>query len=120
MNFKELFENELKKNNKKWCKGCCLNGHKRGFVLTKDKNTIHLDRAISTRATLHRALHELGHTINNEKGLRSFEREEKAEKFANEKMKELGVSIPRKVKMRGVSYIKRKKRHGDNIKRGKK
>jgi len=117
--FREIFEIELKKHNLNWCKNCdASKGHKRGFVLFADKNTIHLDSEIATRSTLHRAFHEMGHCVNNEKGLRSYECEAGAEKFANDKMKEYGISVPRKVKARGVAYVKRKKRHGDNIKNG--
>ena len=116
---KELFEIELKRNNLNWCKGeCGLEGHKRGFILKKDKTTVHYDSKICTRGTLHGGLHEIGHCVNNEKGLRRFEQEANAEKFANDKMKELGVSIPRKTRALGVAYVRRKKRHGDNIRRG--
>ena len=117
----EIFENELKKHNLNWCKGeCGEKGHKRGFVLHKDKTTVHYDSKIKTRSTLHGALHEIGHCINNEKGLKSWEREANAEKFANEKFKEFGISVPRKRKALGVWYVKQKKRHGDNIRRGTK
>ncbi len=118
--YKELLGEVLKKHNLNWCKGCNASlGHKRGFVLNKDKTTIHLDSKIANRSTFHRALHEVGHCVNNESGLRSFECESGAEKFANDTMKEYGISIPRKTKASGVSYIQRKKRHGNNIKRGK-
>ena len=117
--YKEILEEVLGKNNLNWCTGCdASRGHKRGFVLFKDKTTIHLDSKVATRSTLHRALHEVGHCVNDESGLRSFECESRAEKFANDTMKEYGISVPRKVKTRGVSYVKRKKRHGDNIRRG--
>jgi len=121
MNFKEVFETELKENNITWCKGeCGEKGHKRGFVLFEDRTTVHLDRGIATRSTLHRALHELGHCLDEEFGKnRSFKREQIAEDFANKKMKELGIRIPRKVRASGVAYVKRKKRHGDNIKKSK-
>ncbi len=119
--FKEIFEKELAKHNLNWCKGCDASlGHKRGFVLNNDKATIHLDRAIATRATLHRALHEVGHCVNDEKGQLRWQQESGAEEFANKTMKEYGISVPRKTKARGVSYVKRKKRHGDNIRRGRK
>tara|TARA_R100001530_G_scaffold136355_1_gene116656 strand:- start:1288 stop:1662 length:375 start_codon:yes stop_codon:yes gene_type:complete len=117
--FRELFERELKKHSLNWCRGCdASRGHKRGFVLFKDKTTVHYDSKIATRSTLHGGLHEIGHCINDEKGLRSFEREANAEKFANDKFKEWKISVPRKTKALGVSYVKRKKRHGDNIKNG--
>ena len=118
--FKEIFEKELKKNNLNWCKGCDESrGHKRGFVLHEDKTTVHYDSKICTRATLHGGLHEIWHCIHNEKGLRSFEKEANAEKFANQKMREYGISVPRKTRALGISYVKRKKRHGDNIRRSR-
>jgi hypothetical protein len=118
MELKEIFEAELKKYNLTWCKGeCGLLGHKRGFVLDKDKTCVHYDSKICTRATLHGGLHEIGHCINDETGLRSYEKEAKAEEFANNKMKEQGISIPRKTRALGKDYVRRKKRHGDNIRR---
>lgn len=119
--FKELFENELKKNNLKWCKGeCSLRGcHKRGFVLRKDKSTVHYDNKIATRSTLHGGLHEIGHCINDETGLRTFEKEALAERFANDKMKEFGISVPRKTRALGKDYVRRRKQWGDNIRKGR-
>lgn len=118
--FREIFEQELKKHNLNWCKDCdASRGHKRGFVFDKDKTTVHLDSQICTRATLHRGLHEIGHCVNDEKGQLRWQQEAGAEKFANDKMKEYGISVPRKTKSRGVSYVKRKKRHGDNIRAGR-
>ena len=117
--FLEMFEAELKKYNLKWCKGeCGRNGHKRGFVMSDDRTTVHYDSKICTRATLQGGLHEIGHCVNDEKGLKRWEQEEQAEKFANDKMKELGVSVPRKTKLRGIDYVRRKKRHGENIIKG--
>lgn len=118
---KELFEQELNKHGLSWCKGGCgvKSSHKRGFVLHKDKKTIHFDSEIATRGSLHNGLHEIGHCVNNEDGLRSFEREAKAEEFATNKMREWGISVPRKVVALGKDYVKRKKRHGDKVKRGR-
>lgn len=114
--FKELFENELKKRGLNWCKGC-NNGrnHRRGFVAWADKKTVHLESEIATRKTLHRGLHEIGHCVNDETGLRTYEREANAEKFATQTMRELGVRVPRDTVRRGVAYVARKKAHGDNI-----
>jgi hypothetical protein len=117
---RELFEAELKKHNLNWCKGeCGINGHKRGFVLAHDRTTVHLSREVATRSTLHRALHEIGHCINNETGLRSYEKEAKANQYAVNKMREWGISVPRKTISRGVAYVQRKKRHGDAIRRNR-
>ena len=118
---KEIFEEELKKNNLSWCTGECnlRGGHKRGFVLRKDKTTVHYDSKIATRSTLHGGLHEIGHCLNNESGLRTFEKEANAEKFANDRMKEYGISVPRKTRALGKDYIKRRKQWGDNIRNGR-
>lgn len=118
--FLNVLNDVLGEHGIKWCRGECGEcGHKRGFVLRKDRTTIHFDSKICTRSSLHNALHEVGHCINDEKGLRSFECEAGAEKFANDTMKEYGVSVPRKSKVLGFAYIKRKKKHGDRIKRGR-
>ena len=119
--YKEIFEEELKIHNLNWCQGGCgaSLGHKRGFVLFKDRTTVHYDSKIATRSTLHGGLHEIGHCINDEIGLRSFEREARAEEFATNRMRELGISVPRKTVALGRAYVGRKKRHGDNIKKSK-
>lgn len=118
--FKEVFEGQLAKHGLNWCKGC-ENGrnHKRGYVANSDKKTVHLDSEIATRKTLHRGLHEIGHCVNDEKGLRSFECEARAEAFASRTMRELGIRVPRETVQRGVAYVARKKRHGDRIKQAK-
>jgi hypothetical protein len=119
-NYLAILEYELRKNNLNWCKECGLKGHNRGFVLRNDKSTIHFNKKIQTRATLHGALHEVGHCINNENGLRSFEREAQAEAYANIIFRRYGLHIPRKTRSLGKNYVRRKKRHGDNITEGKK
>ena len=57
----------------------------------------------------------MGHCLEKETGLRRFEEEERAENFAKDKFKELGIAIPRKRAMLGARYVARKKRHGNNI-----
>jgi hypothetical protein len=117
MDFREVFEAELMANNIDLCRGCDHGrGHKRGFVL-RGERVVHLDRAIATRSTLHRALHEVGHVLNAEaeKAQKSWEREAGAEKYATDTMRVLGISVPRKVVAAGVAYVARKKRHGANI-----
>lgn len=112
----EIFEKLLLENNIRWCKNCELShSHKRGFVMNNDKSTLHFDSKICTRSTLFNGLHELGHCLEKEKGLRRFEEEQNAENYARQKFKELGLSIPRKRAMLGVRYVKRKKRMGDRI-----
>lgn len=119
MTYKEIFESELRRHGLNWCRACnARSSHKRGFVFRDDTKTIHLDSEIATRSTLHRALHEIGHCVNDERGMRSYEREEAAESFSTNTMRSYGVSVPRKVSRAGASYIERKKRHGDNIRRG--
>ena len=120
MSYLEIFLLILRRHNLKWCKGCnARRGHKRGFVLLKDRTTIHYDSKIATRSTLFGGLHEIGHCVNDERGLRSFECEIGAENFAKSIFKEFGVAIPRERVAAGVDYIKRKKQHGDNIRRSK-
>jgi len=117
MNIKEILEAELLKHGIKWCRRCDSRAsHKRGFVYNADKFTIHLDSEVATRSTLHRALHEVGHCVNKEAGLRRYEQEANAERFATDTMRFYGVVVPRAVIYRGVAYVARKKRHGDNIK----
>jgi hypothetical protein len=118
MKYINIFLQELKKHNLNWCLGeCGTKGHKRGFVLLRDKSTVHLNSNISTRSSLHRGLHEIGHCINDEKRLRSYEKEAKAEEFATKLMRNLGIPIPKKVSIKGKAYVQRKKLHGDNIKK---
>jgi hypothetical protein len=121
MTYREVFEKEIKRYNLNWCRGCDSRaGHKRGFVLYKDKTTVHYDREIATRSTLFGGLHEIGHCINDEKGLHSYQCEMLAEDFARSKFEKYKIPLPRKRVSLGVSYIKRKKRHADNIKKGRK
>ena len=120
MTLREIFETELRKHKLNWCRSCgAALGHKRGFVLHADKMTVHFDSEIATRSTLHGGLHEIGHCVNDERNLRSFQCEANAESFATKTMRCYGVTVPRKIVSRGVSYVRRKKRHGDNIKRGR-
>lgn len=114
--FKEIFQEQLSKHGLSWCRACdASRGHKRGFVLNADKKTVHYDSEIATRKTLHGGLHEIGHCINDERGLRSYECEANAEAFATRTMRELGIRVPRDTVRRGVAYVQRKKRHGDRI-----
>lgn len=120
MDFREVFLAELHSNDIALCTGCEHGrGHKRGFVVSGER-TVHLDRAIATRSTLHRALHEVGHVVNAEveKSMRSYEREEAANKYAERTMRTLGIRIPRSVQQSGAAYVARKKRHGDRIRAG--
>lgn len=120
MELREVFEAELHANDIALCRGCDHGrGHRRGFVI-RGERVVHLDRAIATRSTLFRALHEIGHVINAdaEKRQRSFECEAGANKYAADTMRALGITVPRKVSASGARYVARKKRHGDRIRRG--
>ena len=123
MELREVFEAELMANDILLCRGCEHGrSHKRGFVrFGQAVKVVHLDRAIATRSTLHRALHEIGHLVNEvaQKSMKSWEREEDAEKYATDTMRVLGIRVPRSVVAAGVSYVARKKRHGANIRRGR-
>lgn len=121
MNLLETFESELAAHGLSWCRECCTlaNSHARGFVLDDDKKTVHLDSGIATRSSLHRGLHEIGHAIHDQRGMRRFEKEQQAEAWAASRMRELGIAVPRKVAAAGRFYVARMKRWGDNIRRSK-
>lgn len=117
MTLLEIFQAELVAHNLTWCRGCERPGHKRGFVVNGNKYTVHLDREISTRSTLHRGLHEIGHCVNDEAGMRRFQKEAAANKWAENRMRELGIPVPRKEAAKGKRYVRRMKRWGNNIKK---
>lgn len=117
MSLLEIFELELQRHNLKWCRGCERDGHKRGFVLREDKKTVHLDRSIATRSTLHRGLHEIAHCVNDETGMRRFQKEAAANQWAEKRMRELGIPVPRKKAAKGKRYVARMKRWGNNIRK---
>lgn len=121
MSYQEIFKQELSKRGLAWCRGCLQYSasHKRGFVAHSDKKFVHYDSEIATRKTLHNGFHEIGHCVNDETGMRRFQREANAEKFATNLMRSLGISVPRIAVSRGKTYVKRMKRWGDSIKRGK-
>jgi hypothetical protein len=120
MSLRELFEAEIAAHGLTWCRECCASGaHKRGFVLDSEPKTIHLDSEIATRSTLHRALHEVGHAVNDQRGMRRFQREAQANEWAERRMRELGVSVPRKVAAAGRAYERRMKQWGDNIRKSR-
>lgn len=96
-----------------------MSSHARGFVLDAEPRTIHLKSEIGTRSSLHRGLHEIGHAIHDQRGMRRFERERQAEDWATARMRELGYSVPRKVAAAGRRYVSRMKRWGDKIRRSR-
>jgi len=118
--FLQIFEDELSLYGIVWCTGCeKYNSHKRGFAISKARE-IHYDSKIATRATLHGGLHEIGHIVANTPSMRRWEQEASAEAWANKRMAELGISIPRKVRREGKAYVARMKRWGNNIAAGRK
>ncbi len=120
MTFLDIFKLKLQIHNLEWCRSCCAkSSHARGFVLDESKNTVHLDSNIVTRAALHRALHEIAHCILPEFGLRRWQCELQANRWAENVMKGHGISVPRAVASAGRSYERRMKRWGDNIRRAK-
>lgn len=111
----DIFTAERLANDIGLCTACDHpSSHRRGFVLPSQR-TVHLDRAIATRSTLHRALHEVGHILNDKPGMRSFEREAGAERYATQAMRAFGLTVPRRVTQIGAAYVARKKHHGDRI-----
>lgn len=119
MTFLELFQLKLQVHNLEWCRSCCAKqSHARGFVLHDDRRTVHLDSNVVTRAALHRALHEIAHCVLPEFGLRRWECELQANRWAEDVMRSYGISVPRNVAAAGRSYERRMKRWGDNIRKG--
>lgn len=120
MTMREAFEAEIAARGLAWCRECCASkSHKRGFVLDEEPKSVHLDNEIRTRSALHRGLHEIGHAIHDQRGMRRFAREAQAEAWATARMRELGFSVPRAVAAAGRTYVARMKRWGDNIRKAK-
>jgi hypothetical protein len=68
-----------------------------------------------------RGLHEIGHAVlhqHKNPRLRRFELEAQAEAFAIERMRALGVAVPRKARKGGQQYVARMKRFGDRVSAG--
>jgi len=118
IDFTEIVLAELMANDVTLCRECHDSGHKRGFVLDAQPKVVHLDSQFRTRSTLHGFLHEMGHAIHDQKGMKRWEREEQAEEYARVSMRQLGISVPRKVAVRGRRYVGRMKRWGRNISAG--
>jgi hypothetical protein len=148
MTYRELFEAELDARNIIWCRGtewrapedtwraaACDSRKGRGGRHASDSAwatevpqgpTIHYGAAVSTRATLQIALHEVGHIVLGHtaltrsgrmprSGKRVYEVEAEAERWAFARMRELGVAVPKKARQRAARYVDYKKRRGDKV-----
>lgn len=113
--YRQMFEAELEARGIDWCRGECgsSKSHKRGFA----NNAVHLDREVATRSTLYRALHEIGHVVlrhhREHRTKRRYLREQEANTWAERRMRELGVPVPRDRVQRGQAYVARMKAWGD-------
>jgi hypothetical protein len=120
MTYLEIFQAELDKRGITWCQGCLLyNSHTRGFAC-KGTNVVHLKSSLTTRSSLHRGLHEIGHLVNDETRMKRWEKEQAANDFAETHMKMLGIPLPRAAVAKGRAYVKRMKRFGKAIRKGRK
>ncbi len=120
MTYLEFFQAELDAHQITWCQGCLLyNSHRRGFAC-RGTNVVHLKSSLATRKSLHRGLHEIGHLVNDEKGLRRWECEEAANRYAATRMRELGIPVPRVTAAKGRRYVGRMKRWGKAISKSSK
>lgn len=126
MTYREIFWAELKAHRINLCLGCNLyNSHTRGFVtrdpimclgkVVDEHKTVHLRSSIATRKSLHRGLHEIGHLVNDERGQKRYEREAGANWYAERRMRELGIPVPRVTAAKGRQYVSRMKRWGRHI-----
>jgi hypothetical protein len=123
MTYREMFEAELVKYNATWCKGGCGSnkGHKRGFVRgPRHGRIVHLDSEIATRSSLMRGLHEIGHVAQHDTRYepRRWKREAQAVAFSIERMRALGVAVPRKAAQTDREYVARMRRFGDRVSAG--
>lgn len=114
--YRELFEAELAANDIEWCRGGCgiEASHRRGFVPVGTR-VVHFDAEVTTRKTLMTALHEIGHVVldHDHRRKRRWEREVEATAYAINRMRALGVPVPREKYDRYVEYIARMKQWGD-------
>jgi len=112
--YRALFEAELARHDVAWCRGCDLrSSHRRGFATA---GTVHYDAEIQTRSTFYGGLHEIGHVVlgHNRRGRkRRFEIEAEAERWAQKRMREFGVPVPRGEVAAGRAYVDRMRRHGN-------
>ena len=123
MENQDIVNAELIANDIKLCAGCeTYHSHSRGFAKVDDR-TIHYSAKCATRKTLYGFLHEVGHIVmghGKDCPLRRYEREAQAEEYARKSMKDYGFAVPRSAVALGNRYVKRMKRWGNNIKKGRK
>lgn len=122
MDYQEIIRAELITHDITVCESCELyNSHSRGFAIP-DNRTIHYKAKGLTRSTLYGFLHEIGHIVMGHVkncGLRRYEREAQAEKYARDSFRDYGIPTPRKNVALGNAYVKRFKKFGDKIKHAK-
>lgn len=123
--FEDIVQAELMAHNITLCKGGCSRGvnHPRGCAFPRWRE-VHLAASFSTRSTLFRFLHEVGHILDGDDshGIlvgRRYEQEARATAYALQSFRDYGISIPRKLAADWKGYTARKKRHGDNIAKGR-
>ncbi len=78
-----------------------------------------------TRRSLYIFLHECGHVAlghlerKARRRFKSWEREQQAEQFAQDRMRAHGLAVPRKELLRGKLYVEHKREFGRRIARGR-
>ena len=116
--YADIVKAELIENNISLCVGCdSRQSHNRGFAAVKER-VIHYSRKCATRSTLHGFLHEVGHIVKGHEkgcGLKRWEREQEAERYATESLRTYGISVPRKSVQLGKKYVARWKSFGKKI-----
>jgi hypothetical protein len=119
MNYRDIFEQELREHNIHWCTDCKSRAsHIRGFADIKTR-TVHLNRKITTRSTLHRAFHEIGHImIKDSRFNKRWMTEALANAWAEATFKKYGVPMHRETARKAKLYVNRLKRWGNNISKG--
>jgi hypothetical protein len=123
MTFLEMFERELEIHGITWCKGECdvpESTHRNRAYATAKTRTVHMISKIERRSTLLDGLHEIGHIVANTPGMKRWQREKSATEWSYKRMRELGVSIPRKSRRDYNNYVARMKSWGKNIAAGRK
>ena len=120
LSFLELFERELEAHQITWCKGDngCKHHHRRARASQKTRTVHMLDTPMRVRTSLFTGFHEIGHIVDNTPGMTRGQKEESANKYMYRRMKELGISIPRKVRKRYDNYVEQWKRIGKNVSAG--